>query len=53
MGDSSSTDFDMVDFGNSDEPTHSYQYVDMEVENEWMETYFLTVRTVMELGHDW
>src|ERR1700757_3574896 len=31
---SSSIDFDMVDFGNSDELAHSYQVADMEVENE-------------------
>ena len=37
---SSSIDFDMVDFGNSDELAHSYQDADMEVENERMEAYF-------------
>jgi hypothetical protein len=33
---SSSIDFDMVDFGSSDELAHSYQVADMEVENERM-----------------
>jgi hypothetical protein len=38
-GDSSSTDFDMIDFGNSDEPTHSYQDVDMNSKtNGWKPT---------------
>ena len=43
--DPSSIDFDMLDFENSDQLTNSYRDADMEVENEWMETYFLPVRT--------
>ena len=44
--DSSSTDFDMVDFENFNELTDSYEDADMEVENERMATYFLPVRTL-------
>ena len=44
--DSSSIDFDMVDFENSDELTDSYEDADVEVENERMATYFLPVRTL-------
>jgi transposase len=44
--DSSSIDFDMVDFENFDEVTDSYEDADMEVENERMATYFLPVRTL-------
>jgi hypothetical protein len=53
-GDPSSVDFDMVYFGNFDQLTHSYEDAGMGVENEWMDTYFLPVRTLMDLiaGHD-
>ena len=44
--DSSSIDFDMVDFENFNELTDSYEDADMEVENERMATYFLAVRTL-------
>jgi transposase len=44
--DSSSIDFDMVDFENFDELADSYEDADMEVENERMATYFLPVRTL-------
>ena len=44
--DSSSIDFDMVDFENFDELTDSYEDADMEVENERMTTNFLPVRTL-------
>lgn len=45
---STSIDFDMVDFRNSNELTHSYQDADMGLKNVNMETYFLPVRTVMD-----
>ena len=38
--DSSFIDVDMVDFGNSDELTYSYQDDDMQVENEKLEPTF-------------
>ena len=38
--DSSFIDVDMVDFGNSDELTYSYQDDDMQVENEMLEPTF-------------
>jgi hypothetical protein len=47
--DPSSIDFDMLDFENSDQLTNSYRDADMEVENEWMETYFLPVRTLTDV----
>jgi hypothetical protein len=46
--DSSSIDFGMVDFGNFDELIYSHQDADMGVENEWMETYFLPLRNLMD-----
>lgn len=42
------TDSSSIDFKNSDELTHFYGDADMGVENEWVETYFLPVRTLMD-----
>ena len=49
--DTSSIDFDMVDFENSDELISSYQDAEMEVENESVETYPLPVRTLTDVDN--
>ncbi|KAH8556067.1 hypothetical protein BGW37DRAFT_516961 [Umbelopsis sp. PMI_123] len=51
--DSSSIDFDMGDFANSDELTHSYQDVAMEVESERAAPSVLPLRTFMDIDISW